>query len=101
MAGAECDIFLSAFQRRAIETTCEMATTQEISEFGLQLYVAVDEILKASRRLTKIRFMNTRFGSSFNTVANWDTTHFKCGEEHVSYVSLFVCQVLSNVVKFS
>jgi len=29
--------FLSAFQRRAIETTCEMATTQEISEFRLQL----------------------------------------------------------------
>ena len=29
--------FLSAFQRRAIETTCEMATTQEFSEFGLQL----------------------------------------------------------------
>jgi len=29
--------FLSAFQRRAIETTCKMATTQEFSEFGLQL----------------------------------------------------------------
>jgi len=38
--------------------------------------------------------MNTRFGSSFNTVTDWDTTHFKCSE----YTCLFVCPTTFLIV---